>query len=109
MEKEMKMEPQAETCEGTCECSGNKANYEQLVNVTNQLYVQNQELSKRLNELEMDDFFKRLDWLWRVITSDTPYLSESFKRECGQELMKLMTKPEETEESPVNNTPQVSE
>lgn len=96
MEKEMKIEPQAEACEGTCACKDKQqASYEQLANIANQLYVQNQEMGKRLNEMDMANFFKRLEWLWSIINSTTAYITEAFKQECGKEFMSMMVKPEE--------------
>lgn len=97
MEKEMKIEKAQEcACEGACTCdSQQKASYEQLANIANQLYVQNQEMGKRLGEMDMANFFKRLDWLWSIINSNTAYITEAFKQECGKEFMAMMTKPED--------------
>lgn len=101
MEREMKIDAQESACEGTCACGQQpaKASYEQLANIANQLYVQNQEMGKKLNEIDMNNFFKRLDWLWQIINSTTPYITEQFKQECGKEFMDMMVKPEE--ETPV--------
>lgn len=107
MEKEMKIEAPVEgaACEGACGCKENqKANYEQLANIANQLYVQNQEMGKRLTELEMNNFFKRLEWLWQIVNSNTAYISEEFKRTCGAEFMSMMVSAEDQpqgESSPV--------
>lgn len=97
MEKEMKIEEaQGCACEGACTCNQQqKASYEQLANIANQLYAQNQEMGKRLSEMDMANFFKRLDWLWNIINSTTPYITEAFKQECGKEFMSMMSKPEE--------------
>ena len=94
MEREMKIDAQESACEGTCACGQQpaKASYEQLANIANQLYVQNQEMGKKLNEIDMENFFKRLN-------STTPYITEQFKQECGKEFMDMMVKPEE--ETPV--------
>jgi hypothetical protein len=99
MEREMKIDAQESACEGTCGQQSTKASYEQLANIANQLYVQNQEMGKKLNEIDMENFFKRLDWLWQIINSTTPYITEQFKQECGKEFMDMMVKPEE--ETPV--------
>ena len=102
MEREMKIDAQESACEGTHACGQQqpaKASYEQLANIANQLYVQNQEMGKKLNEIDMENFFKRLDWLWQIINSTTPYITEQFKQECGKEFMDMMVKPEE--ETPV--------
>lgn len=99
MEREMKIDAQESACEGTCGQQPAKASYEQLANIANQLYVQNQEMGKKLNEIDMENFFKRLEWLWQIINSTTPYITEQFKQECGKEFMDMMVKPEE--ETPV--------
>ena len=96
MEREMKIDAQESACEGTCgQQQPAKASYEQLANIANQLYVQNQEMGKKLNEIDMENFFKRLGWLWQIINSTTPYITERFKQECGKEFMDMMVKPEE--------------
>lgn len=83
-----------------------KMSYEQLENIAHQmseqarnLYAKNQQLSKALEEANTSNFFRRLDSLWTVITSDTPYITEEFKIKCGQEFMDMMTpaEPEDKE------------
>lgn len=86
-----------------------KLTYEQLENAAHQLseqsrnlYMQNQQLMKKLQEADLTNLFKRLDWLWTVINSNTSYITEEFKKNCGEEFMKLMASTEEeqdTEES----------
>lgn len=83
-----------------------KMSYEQLENIAHQmseqsrnLYSQNQQLAQKLKETELSNFFKKLEWLWLVINSDTTYLSEQFKIKCGQEFMESLTPPKESEES----------
>lgn len=87
-----------------------KMSYEQLENVAHQmseqsrnLYMQNQQLIQKLQEANLSNFFKRLDWLWAIINSTTPYITEEFKQKCGEEFMNNMTlSPEEDnkEEAP---------
>lgn len=83
-----------------------KMSYEQLENIAHQmseqsrnLYSQNQQLAQKLKDTELSNFFKKLEWLWLVINSDTTYLSEQFKIKCGQEFMESLTPPEESKES----------
>lgn len=112
MEKEMKVE-------GTCACNaeprqGQKLDYEQLSAAANQLsqqvqyyYNEAQKLAKQLQDAEMTNFFKRLDYLWNIIHSDSAYLSEEFKVLAGEEFMAMMTKPEEVEtENPQEEKPE---
>lgn len=90
---EMRIEPKAE-----------KMSYEQLENVAHQmseqsrnLYTQNQQLAKKLEECNLQNFFRRLEYLWTIINSDTKYITEEFKIKCGNEFMEMMTVPEQQE------------
>ena len=83
-----------------------KMSYEQLENIAHQmseqsrnLYNQNQQLAQKLKEAELSNFFKKLEWLWVVINSNSNYISEDFKIKCGNEFMESLTPPEESEES----------
>jgi hypothetical protein len=82
-----------------------KMTYEQLENIAHQmseqsrnLYTQNQQLVKALEESNMSNFFKRLDYLWAIIHSESVYLTEDFKIECSKEFMEMMTSKEEPKE-----------
>lgn len=85
-----------------------KLSYEELENTAHQLseqsrqlYIQNQKLSQALQEANLGNFYQRLEWLWKVITSTTPsslYISEEFKQKCGTEFEVLMTQPEQISE-----------
>ena len=85
-----------------------KLSYEQLENVANQLSQQNnkmreqgQKMLQALQEANLVNFYKRLDYLWQVITMDCKYISEEFKQECGNTFMEMMfPKQEEPVESP---------
>lgn len=84
-----------------------KLSYEELENVCHQLSAQaqslnthNQQLRGALNEANLGNLYKRLDYLFKVINEDNKYLSDDFKIQCAKELETLMTPPAETE----NNT-----
>lgn len=102
MEEKEKVNMKIAPKEGASE----KMSYEQLENVAHQmseqsrnLYMQNQQLIQKLQEANLANFFKRLDWLWAIINSTTPYISEKFKQRCGEEFMNNMTlSPEESED-----------
>ena len=96
-EKKMRIEPKQQAPE--------KMPYEQLENIAHQmseqsrsLYNQNQQLAKRLEESNLQNFFRRLEYLWTIINSNTPYITEEFKVKCGQEFMDSMTLSEEQKE-----------
>lgn len=82
--------------------SKEKMSYEQLENIAHQmseqsrsLYSQNQQLAKALEEANATNYFKRLDYLWSIIHSDSPYISKDFITRCGEEFMELMTPEKE--------------
>lgn len=81
-----------------------KLTYDQLDNIAHQLSeqsrnlnIQNQKLVKALEEANMTNYFKRLDYLWAVIHSESKYISEEFKSSCGKEFETMMTPSEESD------------
>ena len=84
-----------------------KLSYEELENVCHQLSAQaqqlntqNQQLRAALNEANLTNLYKRLDYLFEVINRDNAYLSISFKTKCASEIEELMATPEQTEDTP---------
>ena len=84
-----------------------KLSYEELENVCHQLSAQaqqlntqNQQLRAALNEANLTNLYKRLDYLFEVINRDNVYLSISFKKKCASEIEELMATPEQTEDTP---------
>jgi hypothetical protein len=101
MEKELKIE-------GTCTTGGCKQDApqeltrEQLVGMLHQmseqdrkLFEENKQLRGVIEEMNMTNLFKRLDYLFKVITEDNKYLTTEFKSKCAQEVEFLMTQPEQ--------------
>lgn len=81
----------------------NKLSYEELENTAHQLseqcrqlFNENKKLSAALEQANSINFFKKLEYLWMVITKDSEYLPIEFKIKCGEEFMTLMT-PEQEE------------
>ncbi|QOR58279.1 hypothetical protein [uncultured phage cr106_1] len=76
----------------------------QVSEQSRQLYLQNQQLAKSLEEANLSNFFKRLEWLWRIITS-TPEvpLDRDFIKKCAAEFQSLMAEPTEQVDSPEEN------
>ena len=88
-----------------------KLSYEELENAAHQmseqgrkLYSENEQLRKLIEELNLQNTFKRLDYLWTVINSDTAYITEDFKVKCGEEFMKIMSPMTE-----INSDPEAKE
>ena len=82
----------------------NKLSYKELENVCHQLSaqaqqlnVQNQQLRKMIEEANLTNLYKRLDYLFAVIDKDNAYLSHNFKVQCAVEIENLMATPEQEE------------
>lgn len=78
-----------------------KMSYEQLENVAHQLSEQLRQLYAKLQEANMANMFKRLDYLFKVVENAHAF-SEEFAAKCVAEIEDLMTVPEseETEDKP---------
>lgn len=100
---EKKLEPKAGVT------APRKLSYEELENVCHQLSAQaqqlntqNQQLRALVNEANLNNLYKRLDYLFEVINKDSPYLSVDFKKQCASEIEALMATPEQPENTPEN-------
>ena len=80
-----------------------KLSYEQLENVAHQLSEQNRQLYAKLQELQVDNMFKRLDYLFKVV-ENTGVFSIDFHTRCVEEIESLMTSPEEPQEEKKETT-----
>ena len=74
-----------------------KLSYEQLENVCHQLSEQSRTLYQKLQEANMTNLFKRLDYLFAVIENISVF-PEDFGKKCIDEIVLSMTVPENTEE-----------
>lgn len=71
-----------------------KMSYEQLENVAHQLSEQNRQLFAKLQELNMDSVFKRLDYLFKVVENGHMF-KQDFLEKCIEEIENLITVPEQ--------------
>ena len=71
-----------------------KLTYEQLENVAHQLSEQSRQLYQRLQEVNMENTFKRLDFLFKVVNSTADF-PKTFVDNCKAEIVSLMTIPDE--------------
>lgn len=75
----------------------NKFTYEQLENIAGNLSSQVQQLSARLQEANMFNTFKRLDYLFKVVEAacslPVTIFSTDFAERCAKEIEELMTLP----------------
>lgn len=88
-EKVIKMQPEAERPE--------KMSYEQLENVAHQLSEQAKQLYMQLQNANMSNMFKRLDYLFKVVENSHMFKLD-FVNKCINEIEDFMTIPEETED-----------
>lgn len=86
--KVVEMKPQVQRPE--------KMSYEQLENVAHQLSEQNRQLFAKLQELNMANVFKRLDYLFKVVENGYMFKQDFFEK-CIAEIESLMTVPEQEE------------
>lgn len=75
-----------------------KMSYEQLENIAHQLSDQAKQLYARLQEANMANMFKRLDYLFKVVENAHAF-REEFVSKCITEIEDLMTVPETVEET----------
>lgn len=87
--KVVEMKPQVQRPE--------KLSYEKLENVAHQLSEQNRQLFAKLQELNMANMFKRLDYLFKVVENGHMF-DQDFLEKCITEIESLMTVPEQEEE-----------
>ena len=73
-----------------------KISYEQLEGIAHQLSEQNRQLFAKLQELNMTNVFKRLDYLFKVIENSHMF-KQDFLEKCIAEVESLMTVPEQEE------------
>ena len=74
-----------------------KMSYEQLENIAHQLSEQAKQLYARLQDANMTNMFKRLDYLFKVVENAHAF-NEAFVSKCVMEIEELMTVPESEKE-----------
>ena len=71
-----------------------KLSYEELQNVASQLSQQNQQLNIMLQQANMTNIFKRLDYLFKVLENKNCFDSD-FVIICADEIKDIITGPVE--------------
>ena len=75
-----------------------KLSYEELENVCHQLSEQARVLYQKLQSANLENSFKRLDYLFEVVKSPEVFKdSEDFYKACKEELIAALTVPETPE------------
>lgn len=75
-----------------------KMSYEQLEQVAHQLSEQARQLYNQLQQSNMTNMFKRLDYLFKVVENGHMFKQDFFEK-CVAEIEEIMTVPEEHENS----------
>ena len=71
--------------------------YEDLKNIAGQLQQQNMQMRKALSELNYENMFKRLDYLFEVIK--VPHMfNDEFVGKYAEEIQSMLTIPEKDKE-----------
>ena len=81
-----------------------KMSYEQLENIAHQLSEQAKQLYMKLQAANMDNMFKRLDYLFKVVENGHMF-KQDFLEKCIAEIEELMTVPEVEEDNKGEETP----
>lgn len=78
-----------------------KLSYEQLNNICTQLYQENQKLIQRIQQTDLSNMFRRMDYLFMVLKYSEAFNDEEFVGRCVEELKEAISpremKEEETE------------
>ena len=74
-----------------------KLSYEELQRVAMQLSEQAKALYKRVQELELTNMFKRLDYLFKVIENKSSFPIE-FSTKCANEIQSIIDSVEEEDD-----------
>ena len=73
-----------------------KLSYEQLNSICSELYQQNQNLQRQLQQANMVNLFKRLDYLFMVLKYESVFKDPDFVNDCIDEIKgAIIVKPEE--------------
>lgn len=82
-----------------------KLSYEELENVAAQLQQENMQFRQMINQVNYNNFFKRLDYLFEVLKLSHMFPQE-FTTDCSDEIMQCMKviSPEDEVSSTTENT-----
>ena len=82
-----------------------KLSYEELENVAAQLQQENMQFRQMINQINYNNFFRRLDYLFEVLKLSHMFPQE-FTTDCSDEIMQCMKviSPEEEVSSTTENT-----
>ena len=79
-----------------------KMSYEQLENVAHQLSEQSRKLYQQLQDVQLGNTFKRLDYLFKTLEY-AQYFEPTYVRDCSDEIVTIMEIKEEPTEGNTEN------
>lgn len=79
-----------------------KKTYEQLEAENNQIKQQAEAMYRQMQQMNMTNIFKRLEFLFKIVENRTAF-PEEFKNKCIMEIVNLITIPEEQKQEEVKN------
>lgn len=75
-----------------------KLTYEQLNDACQQLFQQNQQLARQLREANLENMFRRLDYLFEVVRLSDTIKDADFVNSCIDEIKEAITIKDEPKE-----------
>ena len=99
-EKKLKNQTKMKVVEGnnTSKEEQQKLTYEQLNEACSQLYQQNQNLIRQLQQLNTTNMFRRLDYLFMVLKYESVIKDADFVNACIDEIKEAIIIPTEEKE-----------
>ena len=76
--------------------------YEEVVAENNQIKQQAEAMYRQMQQMNMTNIFKRLEFLFKIVENRTAF-PEEFKNKCIMEIVNLITIPEEQKQEEVKN------
>lgn len=77
-----------------------KLSYEELENIAHQLSDQARSLYARVQQLESNALFQRLNYLFKVVDKSCTFsFPDDFVKKCAEEIVEILTLPEEEVEN----------
>lgn len=76
--------------------------YEELVAENNQIKQQAEAMYRQMQQMNMANVFKRLEFLFKIVENRTAF-PEEFKNKCIMEIVNLITIPENKDEGETKN------
>ena len=76
--------------------------YEEVVEENNQIKQQAEMMYRQMQQMNMQNIFKRLEFLFKVIENRSAF-PEDFKNKCVFEVVNLLTIPEEQKQEETKN------